>query len=291
VAKRFTDSGKWDKEWFRRLSPRLKCAWDFLCTKCDHAGVWDVDMDTLTHFVGERVTADELLDVFGDKIVYVDGSTKIYIPSFVEFQYRSLKSSNRVHQSVLNRLEELKIKPLMQVAEAPYRNAQGAQDTDTDKDTDTESDKEADTEKRPKTFAIEPDQISKCWEVWRETLKTFGKERNRTQSDEQAIAKAIRRWGHEDVALALLGARFEPGSEKFKPKDHVALYRIFERVKGEPCKFEKFLGWGAESRMKAATKKEAEQRREIPREEESTDPARVREIIASAFRAKGVASA
>jgi len=133
VAKRFTDTAKWDKSWFRKLKPEMKCVWIFLCDRCDHAGVWEIDEDTLNFFVGCPLTIREIEDVFGDKIEVF--GTKLVLKSFAEFQYGHLNPDNRVHKSVLNRLE--KVTP----SKGLKRPFQGSKDTDTDKDTDADKEK------------------------------------------------------------------------------------------------------------------------------------------------------
>lgn len=128
MAKRFTDTGKWDKAWFRRLDPTLKCAWIYLCDRCDHAGVWEIDEDALEFFVGRTIPLDRLVAAFGEKVRRV--GDKLVLGGFADFQYGDLNPENRVHKSVLNRLEKLsQNKDLLSPLE-------GAKDKDTDKDKD-----------------------------------------------------------------------------------------------------------------------------------------------------------
>lgn len=127
VAKRFTDTGKWDKASFQELTPKLKLVWIFLCDKCDHAGVWDINLNLMSFQIGFDVTIQEIIEGFGDK-VELKSSTKLFIPDFIEFQYGTLNPNNRVHQSVIFRLEKL----------APSKDLkcplQGDKDKDKDKD-------------------------------------------------------------------------------------------------------------------------------------------------------------
>ncbi len=134
MAKRFTDTGKWDKQWFRKLDPVDKCLWLFLCDRCDHAGVWEIDTDAFEYFVGIEVSLSHLAQAFGDKIEFV-GDDKLIIKSFIDFQYGNLNPDNRVHKSVLNRLDKLApSKALI----SPFL---GAKDKDKDKDKDKEKEK------------------------------------------------------------------------------------------------------------------------------------------------------
>lgn len=134
MAKRFTDTGKWDKAWFRKLTPELKCIWIFLCDRCDHAGVWEIDYEAMAFFIGQQTLPANLIQAFGDKITQL-GPKRLLINTFAEFQYGDLNPDNRVHKSVLNRLEKLTTnKDLI----SPLKGAK-----DKDKDKDKEKDKDS----------------------------------------------------------------------------------------------------------------------------------------------------
>lgn len=132
MAKRFTDTAKWEKPFFRMLSPKMKCAWIYICDRCNHAGVWDIDFDLMSIFIKETVTQKEFFYVFSEKIV-VDGD-KMFIPSFVSFQYGTLSQINKAHAAVIASLNKYRdFKPL----ESPLQG-----DKDKDKDKDKVKDKE-----------------------------------------------------------------------------------------------------------------------------------------------------
>ena len=145
MAKRFTDTSKWNKAWFRKLPVRLKCAWLFLCDNCDHAGVWDLDQDAFRYFLGEDVLVEELIETFD---VIKVGKNKIFLPGFIAFQYGKLNPANKVHQSVLSILEKYEIN-LIEIAKNKDLASplQGAKDKDKDKD--KVKDKEKDKDKDP----------------------------------------------------------------------------------------------------------------------------------------------
>lgn len=140
LAKRFTETSKWDKAWFRKLRPEIKCAWMFLCDRCDHAGIWHLDEEALEHFIGAPVSLVELLGSLGERVRML-GSDKLFISAFIDFQYGVLNPLNRVHKSVIDRLaKEGAYKPL----KSPL---QGVKDKDKDMDKDKVKDKDQDKEK------------------------------------------------------------------------------------------------------------------------------------------------
>lgn len=138
MAKRFTDTGKWKKESFGNLPPRMKLVWIYLCDNCDHAGIWDVNMRLLEFQVGERVTLEEITEIFGEKVILLS-KTKLFIPSFVEFQYGILNAENRAHKSVIDKLTK----------EGAYkgltRSLQGRKDKEKDKDKEKKGESEGKT--------------------------------------------------------------------------------------------------------------------------------------------------
>ena len=139
MAKRFMDNTIFEKQWFRKLPLRLKVVWFYLINKCNHAGVWECDIDLLSFQIGEPFTLDEIMEAFGDNIVEL-GDNKYYLSKFIEFQYGlPLNPSVRVHQSVIKLLNKYGIdlgNSLLSV-----------------KDKDKDKDKVKDIEKRKENFA------------------------------------------------------------------------------------------------------------------------------------------
>lgn len=137
MAKRFTDTGKWDKAWFRKLGSKLRDVRQYVLDKCDHAGVIEIDLDTFEHFIGEPVSLAEISAAFRGEVRVI--GDKIFVPAFIEFQYKmaveDLNPANKVHASVLSRLRNLGIfKPLGSPLE-------GAKDKDKELDKDKDKSK------------------------------------------------------------------------------------------------------------------------------------------------------
>jgi hypothetical protein len=108
MAKRRTDTAKWDKEWFLDLEPRYKLFWLYLLDKCDHAGFWSVNRKQAAFNVGEDVDIEAFVKLSEGR-VQVIAPKKWWIPEFIDFQYggmASLSKGNSVHESVLNLLQK-----------------------------------------------------------------------------------------------------------------------------------------------------------------------------------------
>lgn len=96
--KRFTETGKWDDPWFRKLTPKMKCLWQFLCDRCDPAGVIDVDYELASFQIGEEISE---LDVqsFGERVEKLKCG-KWWIVQFIGFQYGTLSEDCKAHGPV-----------------------------------------------------------------------------------------------------------------------------------------------------------------------------------------------
>lgn len=103
MAKRFTDTQKWKRPWFRALSPHAKVLWQYLCDECDHAGIFLADFELTSFQVGFKVDEGKLKDLLGDKIVKLEHD-KFFIPSFFEFQYGDAKEGFKAKQSAIKTL-------------------------------------------------------------------------------------------------------------------------------------------------------------------------------------------
>ena len=104
--KRFTDSDKWQDPWFRKLHPDAKLLWFFLCDKCDHAGVWEIDEDSFQFHSGTTCRIDSLWDAFGDRVQTL-GENKVYLPKFILYQQGGLLSEAKApHRGILKLMEK-----------------------------------------------------------------------------------------------------------------------------------------------------------------------------------------
>lgn len=106
MGKRFTATEKWDKAWFRKLPPRHKALWEFLRDKCDAAGMWEIDMDSATHYVNDLtpITMEDF-KAFGDR-VELHGSDKLWLSTFCDFQYENLSDKCPAHKPVFKLLRK-----------------------------------------------------------------------------------------------------------------------------------------------------------------------------------------
>lgn len=192
MAKRFTDTEKWKKPFIRGLQAPYKLLWLYICDDCDHAGIWQVDMDVAQIRVGEKLDEKSAKKFFGEKIIPFDNGSKWFIPSFLEFQYPTgLNPDNKAHGGIIKILEKYNLvddqfKPLA----SPLN---GAKDMDMDKDMvmDKEMDMVKDKVKsqKPKFDVILPwpdTDFVKHWETWKQYKHEQFKFKYKSASTEQA---------------------------------------------------------------------------------------------------------
>ena len=104
MAKRFTSTEKWDKEWFQNLTPRLKCLWQYITDRSDHAGVWEANYRMASFCIGEEVSEGDLA-AFGERVEVI-GDNKVWLTGFCDFQYGKLSPTSKPHASVIKQLEK-----------------------------------------------------------------------------------------------------------------------------------------------------------------------------------------
>jgi hypothetical protein len=139
MSKRYTDTDKWKKIWFRKLKNDHKVFWMYVLDQCDHAGIWEVDFELASYFCN-GIKESEIRKTFVKQYHEFDDGKRWFIKDFIEFQYRGLDESNRVHNSVINILKRHGLfKGLIRPLYEPKAK---------DKDKDQLKDKDKDKEKR-----------------------------------------------------------------------------------------------------------------------------------------------
>jgi len=130
MAKRFTDSEKWNDPWFCELNSNDKLFWIYIIDNCDHAGIWKVNWPLVKFHIKDFVFNKQ---VFNGRIKELSSDTW-FISKFIDFQYGELNEINRAHLSVINILKK----------EGAYkgliRGLQGRKDKDMDMDMDKDKD-------------------------------------------------------------------------------------------------------------------------------------------------------
>ena len=124
-----TDTDKWKKRFVRELSPQHKLLWFYILDDCNHAGIWEVDIEVASIRVGYELVYDMLPQSFLDKIEIFDNGDKWFIPDFIDFQYGELNPNSNVHKSVIQLLERYN---LMGYMKGSQTLPEGVKDKDKD---------------------------------------------------------------------------------------------------------------------------------------------------------------
>ncbi len=202
MAKRFTDTDKWKKQFIRGLDTPYKLLYLYILDDCDHAGIWHVDFEVAQIRTGVTFDLEIALDRFKNKVTPFDDDEKWFIPDFIEFQYGELNAANRVHNSIIQLLTKYKIqynKPLI----SPL---QGVKDKDKDKVKDKDKDKEQD--KDPEIiFPYNTKKFLEMWELWKK-YRAERKLQAYKPIGEQAALKKLSKYD-EDTACEMIMSSIE----------------------------------------------------------------------------------
>lgn len=107
MAKRFTDTDKWNRPWFRNLPQAYKLLWLYIIDHCDIAGVWYVDMKMANFKLDCRINEVLARTHLGKQIEILGDGQRWLIKDFVAFQYgENLSGGNRLHAAVISTLEK-----------------------------------------------------------------------------------------------------------------------------------------------------------------------------------------
>jgi len=153
MAKRMTDTDKWKKRFVRDLTPQHKLLWFYILDDCNHAGIWEVDLEVASIRVGFELSHDNLPSSFGEKVISFDNGDKWFIPDFIDFQYGELNPNSNVHKSVIQLLERYNLMGYL-------KGSQTLPDTVQDKDKDIVIVKEKDKAKAKRFVKPTLDEVA-----------------------------------------------------------------------------------------------------------------------------------
>ena len=107
MAKRFIDTSLFNKRWFREFPPKMKLFYLYMLTQCDHAGMYDVDLELASFQTGMPVKQEDVDEYLKDHIEIIK-EDKWFLRKFVDFQYGILNQNVKAHASVMKILDKYK---------------------------------------------------------------------------------------------------------------------------------------------------------------------------------------
>ena len=100
-TKRFINGEMWDKDWFLDLPLKMKLAWIYIFTNCNHGGIWDIQLKRMSFSLQIKVTIDEVWEHLGCQLIPLKGN-KVYLKKFLYQQY-NIKSIDDLGESPVHK--------------------------------------------------------------------------------------------------------------------------------------------------------------------------------------------
>ena len=133
MAKRLSDTEKWNDDWFVGLDNDLRIIWIWLLDNCSHAGVCKRSINILNKNCNTSITEAQLIDKMEGRLLVVENLW--FIPKFLKFQYTTLNSQKPVIISVVKELEKHNLTGM--IPESFGNDYRIIKDKDKDKDKDS----------------------------------------------------------------------------------------------------------------------------------------------------------
>lgn len=112
MAKRFSSTEIWNEDWFLEMPAEYKLYWYYMLSKCDHAGLFKVNVKVFCGINEVNLTPSKALQYFNtdkQRIRVISDSVWL-IEDFFVFQYGDiLNMNNRVHESISELYQRHKI--------------------------------------------------------------------------------------------------------------------------------------------------------------------------------------
>ena len=110
MAKRFTDTNKWNDVWFSQLPNDYKLVWIYILDSCDNAGIWISNIKNLNYFCNTNLTEQDLINTFSGKLSKITNE-KWIVNKFCTIQYGDnfLESKNKAVLAAIKTLNALNL--------------------------------------------------------------------------------------------------------------------------------------------------------------------------------------
>lgn len=130
MAKRQTDTEKWNDPWFVSLSPEQKITFLFLCDMCAWTGVYEISVNLISFYL--KIDQSTLNQIFKDLKRMDDrfsvNGKFILIKKFIQFQQKlPLNPENNCHKTIIHLIQTKhgvlfpELKKYLRALEAPSK--------------------------------------------------------------------------------------------------------------------------------------------------------------------------
>lgn len=111
MANRFLDTNYYKSPYVRSLEGKLKSLYSFIICDCDGAGIWNMDLQAASMYIGFEVTQKEFEENFTAKGKAINlGGNKFFFPDFIEHQYPAgLQANNKAHKNFISTLKKFQL--------------------------------------------------------------------------------------------------------------------------------------------------------------------------------------
>ncbi len=111
MANRFLETNYYKSPFVRGLKGALKGLYSFIICDCTPSGIWAMDMEAASMYIGFIVTEKEFEECFIKKGKAIEISNgKYFFPDFIEHQYpKGLQSTNKAHNNIIKELKKFNL--------------------------------------------------------------------------------------------------------------------------------------------------------------------------------------
>ncbi len=105
MGTRFFEQDIWSRKWFRELPAEWKAFYFYARCRCDNAGFWDVDFESASFQIGEKLSEADMPDSIAKDFVRFSPG-RWWLPYFVAYsQGGALKETNRPQAWIIRRIK------------------------------------------------------------------------------------------------------------------------------------------------------------------------------------------
>jgi hypothetical protein len=232
MAKRFTETRKWNDPWFQDLDPAFKCVWGYILDHCDNAGVWVINTKLMSFQVGKNFTWEAVKSKFGNRLREFSPG-RVWVPKFIEFQYGQLKIACPPHRPILSLLKSYGLFEDYQKGIDRVSDTLQEEEEDKEEEKEKEKEKKGDARGKQKPDPVaHPDTLA-VYAFWKKVVKASA----RKADSLKWIERRGLEHGFETLVMSIVRYRNECTEKKTEEKFLKECANFF----GEDATFEGFL--------------------------------------------------